>query len=173
MPFGLKNVPATFSRLMRQVFNHILAYTTQHQGGPEILGFCGWWRRFIPNFASISTPGDSKNFVRTVEAQEAFEKLKYSITSAPLLRHPDPDKQFVVTTDAFAVGIGGTLLQRNEQDILYPIAYFSRVLSKSERGYSTFDREALAIRDTLLHFRYYLLGTKFFLQTDHRPLLRL
>ncbi len=104
---------------------------------------------------------DSKNFVWTVEAQEAFEKLKHSITSATLLRHPDPDKQFVVTTDASDVGIGRTLLQRNEWDMLYPIAYFSGVLSKSERGYSTFDCEALAIRDSLLHFRYYLLGTKF------------
>lgn len=257
MPFGLKNAPATFSRLMRQVFNHIppdrlvlymddlcvisftfeehlkglrevFAALRQHNlkikaskcsfGMPEasflghritrdgvapepdkltkldnwqtlrntkevqrFLGFCGWWRRFIPNFASISKPltrlleknVDDKHFTWTVEAQEAFEKLKHSISSAPLLRHPDPHKEFVVTTDASDVGIGGTLMQRDEQGALSPIAYFSRVLSKSERAYSTFDREALAIRDTLLHFRHYLLGVKFLLQTDHRPLLHL
>ena len=90
--------------------------------------------RILPVFLSHlleKNSVDSKNFVCTVEAQEAFDKLKHSITSAPLLRHPDPDKQFVVTTDASDVGIGRTLLQRNEQDILYPIAYFSRVLCKS------------------------------------------
>ena len=80
--------------------------------------------RILPVFLSHlleKNSADSKNFVCTVEAQEAFDKLKHSITSAPLLRHLDPDKQFVVTTDASDVGIGRTLLQRNEQDIFTPL----------------------------------------------------
>ena len=94
------------------------------------------------------------------------------ISSALLLRHSDHNKEFVVTTDTSVVGIGGTLRQRDELCTLSPFAWFSRVLSKSERAYSTFDREALVIRNTLLHLRYYLLGVKFLLQTDHLPLLQ-
>ena len=52
-----------------------------------------------------------------------------------------------------------------------PVAYFSRALTKRERGYSTYDREAIAIRDTLHRFRHYLLGRPFLLRTDHKPLV--
>lgn len=77
---------------------------------------------------------DDKHFTWTVEAQEAFDKLKHSISSAPLLRLPHRTKELVVSTDASDVGIGGTLLQRDERGGLSPIAYFSRVLSRSERA---------------------------------------
>ena len=33
-----------------------------------------------------------------------------------------------------------------------------------------YDREAIAICDTLHHFRHYLLGRPFLLRTDHKPL---
>ena len=74
-------------------------------------------------------------------------------------------------TDASEVEVGGALLQEHSSGTLMPVAYFSRALTKSERGYSTYDREAIAIRETLHRFRHYLLGRPFLLRTDHKPLV--
>ena len=74
-------------------------------------------------------------------------------------------------TDASEVALGGALLQEHSSGTLIPVADFSRALTKRERGYSTYDREAIAIRDTLHRFRHYLLGRPFLVRTDHKPLV--
>jgi cobalamin biosynthesis protein CobD/CbiB len=53
-----------------------------------------------------------------------------------------------------AVGVGGDLSHEDTQGQLHPVAYFSRALNKRERSYPTYDREVIARRDTLKHFRY-------------------
>ncbi|GBN35729.1 hypothetical protein AVEN_240173-1 [Araneus ventricosus] len=51
-----------------------------------------------------------------------------------------------------------------------PLALYSRKLSPSERRYSTYDRELLAIYATVKHFRHLSEGQNFIIFTDHRPL---
>ena len=51
------------------------------------------------------------------------------------------------------------------------IAFFSRKLSPTEARYSTFDRELLAAYSAVRHFRHFLQGHIFTLQTDHMPLV--
>jgi len=51
-----------------------------------------------------------------------------------------------------------------------PIAFFSRVMGKSQRAYCATHRELLAVVMALQHFRHYLLGTKVILRTDHASL---
>ena len=48
--------------------------------------------------------------------------------------------------------------------------FFSRAMTKAERNYSTYDRELLAIVSAIRHFRRHLLGRRFVLRTDHKPL---
>ena len=57
----------------------------------------------------------------------------------------------MVHSDASLVAVGGALLQ-NHGNSLRPVAYYSRALSKRERNMSTYDREAIAARDTVQHF---------------------
>ena len=47
---------------------------------------------------------------------------------------------------------------------------FSRAMTKTERNYSKYDRQLLAIVSTIWHFCHHLLGRRFVLWTDHRPL---
>ena len=72
--------------------------------------------------------------------------------------------------DASGYAIGGILSQGPiNQD--RPVAYTSRTLNTAEVRYDTYEKEALAIVYSVLHFRPYLYGRKFTLVTDHKPLL--
>jgi hypothetical protein len=138
------------------------------------LGMAGFYRKFIPSYATIAKPVTSmlageQQFCWSTQCQEAFLELKQKLSSAPCLAHPVLDRMFVLATDASAVGTGAELAQESNQG-LKPVAYFSRALSKTERRYSTYDREFLAIVMAVRHFRHHLLGEHFRLRTDHRPL---
>ena len=61
------------------------------------------------------------NFTWTLEAKQAFEKLKSLLVQDPILTLPDFNKQFVLGVDAYGYGIGAVLMQE-----LHPIAFISR-----------------------------------------------
>ena len=87
---------------------------------------------------------------------------------APVLVYPSfsPDAtEFVLQTDASAVGLGAVLEQSG-----HPIVYASRSLTSSEHNYSVIQRECLTIVFALKQFHHYLLGCPFQLCTDHAPL---
>ena len=53
----------------------------------------------------------NKKFVRTEECAEAFRRLKELLTTAPILKVPDMDADFLVCTDTSKEGLGGVLMQ--------------------------------------------------------------
>lgn len=145
-----------------------------HKEIKSFLGLCNYYRRFIPNFSHIAEPLNKllrKDISYSWDAfcEEAFDELKRSLTSYPILQHPDHSKEFIVSTDASNVAIAGILSQKfNSADL--PIAFASRVLNHAERNYSTIEKELLAIVWSVKRFRPYLYGRHFTIQTDHRPL---
>jgi hypothetical protein len=86
------------------------------------------------------------------------------------LTFPDFKRPFQVTTDASATAIGAVLYQIQDNGVERPIFFISRTLSKTERKWSTIEREAFAIVWALDQFRCYLFDQRFTLITDHRPL---
>ena len=140
------------------------------------LGLVGYYRKFIPDFATIALPltdqtkgGRQRRMEWTNECQEAFETLKRKLTSSPVLLLPDPSKTFVLRTDASSVGIGASLLQ-DQGEGLQPVAYASKKLSAAETRYHTIEQECLAVVWALRKFYPYLYGREFVLQCDHHPL---
>ena len=94
--------------------------------------------------------------------------MKAHLVQASVLAYPCFDStadEFVLQTDATAVGLGAILEQNG-----HVIAYVSRSLTSSERNYSVIQRECLAIVFGLKQFHHYLLGKSFRLYTDHAPL---
>lgn len=78
---------------------------------------------------------------------------------------PDPNKTFVLETDASDVGLGATLRQEGK-----PIYHISRVLKGAEKNYTVIEREFLAALWAMEKLKYFLLGKRFKLETDHKAL---
>ena len=140
----------------------------------SFLGFCSYYRRFIPKFAEISKSlhkltEKNQKFLWTKECNAAFETLKEKMVSSPILAHTDFTKPFILDTDASDQAIGAVLSQRIEGKE-HVIAYASRTLTKSERRYCVTRKELLAVINFVKYFRHYLYGRAFTVRTDHGSL---
>ena len=76
----------------------------------SFMGIAGYYRRFVERFAGIAHPITSLQrkgvkFEWTEKCQISFEQLKQKLTSAPILKIADPDKEFVVCTDSCREGL--------------------------------------------------------------------
>ena len=100
----------------------------------------------------------------------AFDKSKKLLQSANLLVHFQPDLELILASDASDYGVGAVLSHQMADGAERPIGYVSRSLNKAERGYSTIEKEALAIIFGVKKFNQFLYGQKFTIQTDHKPL---
>ena len=107
------------------------------------------------------------------ELPRSISAVKKSPNLAPVLVTPDWSKPFILQTDASAYGLGYMLSQLDSQGEEHPIAFASKKLLASERNYSAIEREALAMVKGVQHFRMYLEGNPFTIQTDHNPLTHL
>ncbi|XP_056892129.1 uncharacterized protein LOC130527521 [Takifugu flavidus] len=93
--------------------------------------------------------------------------------NAPVLMHPDPERQFVVEVDASDSGVGAVLSQRHFTDNeLHPCTFFSCHLSPPEVNYDVGNRELLAVVLALQEWRHWLEGgtQPFIVWTDHKNL---
>lgn len=71
----------------------------------RFLGFTNFYRRFIKNYSCVAAPltkliSTLRTFIWTPEAEQAFGELKALFSSAPILYHSVPSKQFIVEVDA-------------------------------------------------------------------------
>ncbi|KAL6471884.1 hypothetical protein MHYP_G00205340 [Metynnis hypsauchen] len=143
----------------------------------SFLGLASYYRRFVQDFATIARPlhkltEKGAKMIWSAQCQNAFDELKKCLITTPILAFPDPEKPFLLDTDASDVGIGGVLSQIVDGKERVT-AYASRALSKTERNYATTKRELLAVVMFMKQFRHYLLGRRFTLRTDHSSLRRL
>jgi hypothetical protein len=96
---------------------------------------------------------------------EAFERLKVLLTTAPVLAQPDIEKPFDVYCDASGSGLGCVLMQEGRV-----ITYASRQLRRHEEHYPTHDLELAVVVHALKIWRHYLLGNICHIYIDHKCL---
>ena len=145
----------------------------------SFLGLAGYYRRFVEGFSRRAAPlhelthtADGQPYRWQPQHQAAFDDLKRALREAPVLALPDPNRQYVVNTDAsdFATG---AVLQQDFGRGLQPIAFLSHKMSDAETRYPTHDKEMLAIVNMLGEWRTYLQGRQPFtirVLTDHNSL---
>jgi transposase InsO family protein len=147
------------------------------------LGFANFYRRFIENYSKLAGPltsllkGSKKGrktgpFEWTDNAQHAFHCLRTAFTTAPILRHFEPELPIRVETDASKFAAAAILSQLHDPGNWHPVAFWSRKLTSAEAGYPTYDQELLAIVFAFKHWRHYLeaSATPVEVLTDHNNL---
>ncbi|KAL0196751.1 hypothetical protein M9458_005291, partial [Cirrhinus mrigala] len=179
----------------------VKAITTWPQPGDlkslrSFLGFCGYYRRFIADYAKIVKPltdltkgyaprqgkvdpkkagnylKDSEPFGErwTPSCTEAFHKIINRLTTAPVLAFADPNEPYILHVDACLQGLGAVLYQEHPTG-LRPVAFASRKLSNAEQKYPIHQLEFLALKWAVVDkFHDYLYGARFTVRTDNNPL---
>ncbi|KAF8047244.1 hypothetical protein N665_3134s0001 [Sinapis alba] len=133
-------------------------------------GLASFYRRFVKDFSTLAAPLTSVikkdvAFKWGTEQEEAFQKLKDSLTNAPVLVLPNFDKTFEIECDASGTGIGAVLTQGGK-----PVAFFSEKLHGATLNYPTYDKELYALVRSLETWQHYLLSKEFVIHTDHETL---
>ena len=171
---GIRPCPAGLVTL------HDWVMPTDLHGVRSFLGFCSYYRKFIPDFSDIAYPltALTKKGVKvdtsTAECKKAFEDLKARLLSIPRLHHVRQGVPFILDTDASDRAIGACLSQcivndKGEMEEI-PITYASKTLGPSRRAYCTTKKELYAVVFFMRYFRGYTAQTHVVIRTDHGSL---
>ncbi|KAH0614368.1 uncharacterized protein H6S33_000004 [Morchella sextelata] len=125
------------------------------------LGFANFYRRFIRDYSKVVSPMTNilkkdAQFVWTPAADHAFNQLKEAFTTAPILKHFDPERACILETDASNFVAAAVLSQKDDQGILHPVAFYSHKMMSAECNYDISDKELLVIVRAFEEWRKYL-----------------
>ena len=175
-----------------QYLGHILSATgirllpskthaIQHKNPPmtpkqvrAFLGLVGYYRKFIKGFAKVAKSltlltRQQVKFKWMLEHQAAFVHLKNAIVQAPILHYPNPNKTYIVYTDASDDACGAQLSQEHD-GTEFPIAFLSHTFSEMQHKWSTTKQETFGVYYAITKWNYYLQGANIIVRNDHKPL---
>ena len=168
----------------KQLLIHLLGAKThaiQHMQPPTtptqvraFLGLVRYYRNFMKGFAKISNPltlltRQQVKFDWTPIHHTTFLHLKEAIVHAPILHYPNPDKKYIVYTDAPDNACRIQLSQEHD-GTEFPIAFLSHTFTETQWKWSTTKQEAYGIYYTITKWNYYLQGADITVRNDHKPL---
>uniref|UniRef100_A0A5S6Q637 Reverse transcriptase domain-containing protein n=1 Tax=Trichuris muris TaxID=70415 RepID=A0A5S6Q637_TRIMR len=148
------------------------------QGVRRFNGMINHVGRFIDKLADKMKPlrdllKEGVDFVWGQPQQRAFEQLKNDLLQCTQLALFDPAGKTIVSADASQNGLGAVLLQETSEGKRRPVAFASRCLTDTEQRYAQIEKEAYAVTWACERFYMFLVGKKFHVETDHRPLVAL
>ena len=131
----------------------------------------GYYRKFIKGFAKIAKP-----LTLLTRQQVMFEwmplhhttsiSLKKAIIQAPILYYPDPNRKYIVYTDASDDACGAQPLQEHD-GMEFPIAFLSNTFTETQRKWCTTKQEANGVYYVITKWNYYLQGMDIIVKNDH------
>lgn len=150
---------------------------SDRKGVRSFLGLANFYSKMVPQFASLAAPlyeitSEKVPFVWSEQCQEAFEKLKQALSSAPIIKQFDVTKPTFVTTDSSGIAIAG-VLEQEHNGRRHVVEYTSRCLRPAEKNYTVTEQEMLAVVFCLTRWRHYLQALQFTLYSDHHALCHL
>ena len=143
----------------------------------RFLGMANQLGKFTLRLATITQPlrellSKKNSWGWTTSQEEAFIATKQELLKPTTLILYDPNAPTKVSADASSFGLGAVLLQHNAND-WKPVAFASRSMTEVERRYAQIKKEVLAATWACEKFTNYILGAKFTIKTDHKPLVPL
>ena len=141
------------------------------KGVRNFLGHVLFYRQFIKDFSKISKSlskllNKDAVFLFDEDCLKAFNTLKTSLVSAPVIIAPNWHQEFELMCDASDYAVGAVLGQRKGR-VFHAIYYANKVLNDAQINYATTEKEMLAIVYALEKFRSYLVGSKVIVYTNH------
>ena len=98
-----------------------------------------------------------------------FPDLKEAIFQVPILHYPNPEKKYIVCTDASDDTCREQLSQEHN-GTKSPIAFLSYTFTETQQKWSTTEQEVYGIYYAITKWNYYLQGTDIIITNDHKPL---
>ena len=99
----------------------------------------------------------------------SIHTLKNAIVQAPILHYPNPNKTYIVYTDASDDACGAQLSQEHE-GTEFPVAFLSHTFSETQHKWSITEQEAFRVYYAITKWNYYLQGANIIVRNDHKPL---
>jgi hypothetical protein len=146
----------------------------------SFIGMTLYYRNYIHDYAEKIAPLHALTRKGVVVSavwgkihEDAVDILKEDLCSWPCLMNVDNIRPFQVRVDACrrGHGIGGMLLQQDDQGVWRPVSWWSRALSPAEKEYSPTELECKALHDIILYYDVYLQGVWFDVYTDYAALM--
>ncbi len=127
------------------------------------LGLSGYYRRFVKNYSKLAYPiteltKKDQDFHWSTECQEAMDEIKKALLENAVLYYPKLDREFVLNTDASTHSISSILSQKDDEDVLRPVAFFSMKLAPAQQVWDINSKEAFALVMSIRLHRH-LIGT--------------
>ena len=137
----------------------------------SFIGMATYYCKFLDHYSHVKRPLTelTKKEVKWAwgaAEEEAFQRIKKMLVSAPVLRNPDWSRPFILHTDWSKAGVGACLSQIADDGQEYAVAFASRMNSRAESSFSSYEGEVSAVVYAVQRFRYYLWGKPFKLITD-------
>ncbi|GFS21854.1 Pol polyprotein [Elysia marginata] len=144
----------------------------------RFLGMVNQLTKFTPELATHTEPlrqllKRDSFWLWGAPQKQSFLKIKTSLISTPALAHYSPEKETIVAADASNAGLGAVLFQVQSDGSRRPVSYISRSLTAAEKNYAVIKKEALAATRASERFSDYILGGRYTIETDHKPLVPL
>ena len=103
----------------------------------RFLGMVNQLGKFLPNLAEKTRPlrellQKDAAWLWDTPQQRAFEEVKRTLTTAPVLALFDPTCETIVSADALCFGLGAVLMQKQSEGTLKPVSYISRSMTATK-----------------------------------------
>ena len=159
----------------------------------QFLGLAGYHHKFVPQFSDLSRPLTRLTrkdvlFKWTKECQACFKLLKETLCTHHILQYPDPNRPYVLFTDASKYEWAEVLTQPYEEIddltqsttdvgasqkktvIHHPVSFISGLFRGSQLNWAALMKEAYAIYMSIRKLSFYLTNADVLIRSDHLPL---
>ncbi|GJS46943.1 reverse transcriptase domain-containing protein [Tanacetum coccineum] len=143
MPFGLKNVGATYQRLVDKAFDSQVGQNIELNPKKCTFGAVkGMFLGYMISPDGIKPCPDKTE--ETPEAEQAFKQLKQHLSELPLLVAPKPKEELIVYMSA-SYGAVSAVSMTERGTVQTPVYFVSRTLQGPELNYTPMEKLVLSL----------------------------